>query len=185
MKYSQGFTLVELLVTVSIISILAVVAAPSFLQTLANQRMKSAAYDLSATFAEARYQAALQRVTMNVTTTGSAAQWKAAGSSNTADIHWRLIPALTGAAALQQSTVDRRVEIASDLDSVSALFLQSGSIAVAEAPNTPLQRDVFFRICDSAVTGEKGYTVVLGRFGGSRVYSGAFGAEGIGAQACT
>ncbi len=185
MKYSQGFTLVELLVTVSIISILAVVAAPSFLQTLANQRMKSAAYDLSATFAEARYQAALQRITMNVTTSGTAAVWKAASDSKQADIHWQLIPAIAGSTPLVQSGVDRRVSIDTSLGSVSALFLQSGTVATAETPNTPIAQDVFFRVCDSAVTGEKGYTVVLGRFGGSRVYSGAFGAEGIGAQACT
>lgn len=183
MKYSQGFTLVELLITVAIISILAVVAAPSFLQTLANQRMKSAAYDLSATFAEARYQAALQRITMNVTTSGTAAVWKAASTSKKADIHWQLIPA-GGATPLVQSGVDRRISIASSLGSASALFLQSGTVATAENPNTAIAADVFFRVCDSAVNGEQGYTVVLGRFGGSRVHTGKFG-TGVGAQTCT
>ena len=183
MKYSQGFTLVELLVTVSIISILAAVATPSLLQTLAKQRMKSAAYELSATFAEARYQAALQRVTMNVTTTGTAAAWKAASSSKKADIHWQLIP--TGSATpLLQSGVDRRVAINTDFGSASVLFLQSGLVATAESPNSPIARDVFFRVCDSAVNGEEGYTVVLGRFGNSRVYAGKFG-TGVGAATCT
>lgn len=182
MKYSQGFTLVELLITVSIISILAVVAAPSFLQTLANQRMKSAAYELSATFAEARYQAALQRVTMNVTTTGSAAVWKAASSSKKADIHWQLIPA-GGADALVQSGVDRRVAITSSLGSISASFLQSGSVATG-IPSVVIGQDAFFRVCDSAVNAEEGYTVVLGRFGNSRVYAGKFG-TGVGAATCT
>lgn len=183
MKYSQGFTLVELLVTVSIISILAAVATPSLLQTLAKQRMKSAAYELSATFAEARYQAALQRVTMNVTTTGSAAVWKAASSSKKSDIHWRLIPA-GSATPLLQSGVDRRISIQTDLNSISALFLQGGTIATAENPTTTLGQDVFFRVCDSAVNAEEGYTVVLGRFGNSRVYAGKFG-TGVGAATCT
>jgi len=181
MKYSQGFTLVELLITVAIVAILAAVAAPSFLQTLANQRMKSAAYDLSATFAEARYQAALQRITMRVTTSGTASQWKAATTSKKADIHWQLTD---GATSLVQSGVDRRISINSSLGSASALFLQNGTVATAENPNITIAQDVFFRVCDSAVTGEEGYTVVLGRFGGSRVYAGKFG-TGVGAQSCT
>ncbi|MFZ3193146.1 MAG: prepilin-type N-terminal cleavage/methylation domain-containing protein [Moraxellaceae bacterium] len=187
MKYSQGFTLVELLITVAIISILAVVATPSFLQTLANQRMKSAAYDLSATFAEARYQAALQRITMNVTTSGTAAAWKAASASKKADIHWQLIPA-GSATPLVQSGVDRRISIASSLGSASALFLQNGTVATATGVGgvaVAIGQDVAFRFCDDAVTGEDGYTVVLGRFGGSRVYAGKFGTEGVGAQTCT
>lgn len=173
---SQGFTLVELLITVAIIAILATVAAPSFLQTLANQRMKSAAYELSATFAEARYQAALQRVSMTVTSSGSASQWKAASDSKRADMHWQLASSADPATPLLQSGIDRRVEIASNVGATDIEFLQTGAINAAQ--------DLFFRVCDSAVTGEEGYTVVLSRFGNSRVYAGRFG-TGVGAQSCT
>lgn len=183
MKHSQGFTLVELLITVVIISILAVVAAPSFLQTLANQRMKSAAYDLNATFAEARYQAALQRVTMSVASSGTASSWKVASSSKKSDIHWQLFQ-LGNATALLQSGVDRRISIATNLGATSVLFLQNGTVASAANPNVPIGQDLFFRVCDNDVSNEEGYTVVLARFGGSRVYSGKFG-TGVGAQSCT
>lgn len=182
MKYSTGFTLVELLITVAIIAILAAVAAPSLLQTIANQRMKSAAHELSATFTEARYQAALQRVSMRVESAGDASQWKAASDSTRSEIHWQLLQA-GDALPLLQASVDRRVEISTSLGATAVLFLQNGTISNPASPNVALGQDVFFRVCDSAIDGEEGYTVVLARFGSSRVYAGKFG-TGVGEQTC-
>lgn len=52
-----GFTLVELMVTVSIVAILAVVAGPSFSSLIANQRVKGVAADLYVALSKARSEA--------------------------------------------------------------------------------------------------------------------------------
>lgn len=57
----RGFTLVELMVTIAIAAVLAMVAAPAFQSQLANQRQQSAARDLVRSISEARSLAVLQR----------------------------------------------------------------------------------------------------------------------------
>jgi type IV fimbrial biogenesis protein FimT len=46
MRAARGFTMIELVVVVSIIAILGAVAAPSFITTLATQRLRNASFDL-------------------------------------------------------------------------------------------------------------------------------------------
>ena len=53
----QGFTLIEMMVTVSILAILLGVAVPSFQSFVANQKVKSASYDLSMALVAARSEA--------------------------------------------------------------------------------------------------------------------------------
>ena len=62
----RGFTLIELLVTISIAAILASIAAPSFISAVANQRLRSAAYELGQTLQSARSKAILSRRTVDV-----------------------------------------------------------------------------------------------------------------------
>lgn len=53
----RGFTLVELLITVALVAILAVVAAPSFTTYAANQRVKAASFELMSALNLARSEA--------------------------------------------------------------------------------------------------------------------------------
>ncbi len=53
-KPKQGFTLVELLVTVAVLAIVASIAAPAIETQLANRRIKNAATELTSTFVQAR-----------------------------------------------------------------------------------------------------------------------------------
>lgn len=61
-----GFTLAELLVTVLVISILATLAVPSFREFMANQRVKTASFDIMAMLALARSEAIKRNVNVDV-----------------------------------------------------------------------------------------------------------------------
>ena len=67
----RGFTLVELLATLSVIAILAFAAAPSFSGVIAAQRARNAALDLSAALTLARSEAVKRNATVTVATPGA------------------------------------------------------------------------------------------------------------------
>ena len=54
---TRGFSLIELLVTISIAAVLAAIAAPSFRDFVAGQRIKTASYDISYSLTNARSEA--------------------------------------------------------------------------------------------------------------------------------
>jgi len=54
---ARGFTLIEALVTIAIVVILGAVATPSFRQLIANQRIKTASFDLFSALTYARSEA--------------------------------------------------------------------------------------------------------------------------------
>lgn len=70
-----GFTLIEAMVVVSLVAILAALAAPSFTTLVANQRVNSSAQELQTLFQFARAEAVYQRTASTVTATGQ--KWEA------------------------------------------------------------------------------------------------------------
>lgn len=94
MQSSRGFTLIELMVTIAVIAILTMIAAPSMSNLIAKQQLNKSTRELAATLAQARSQAALLRrnVTVNLDSTNintaTTFNWKPSGKSiyNTSSI---------------------------------------------------------------------------------------------------
>jgi type II secretion system protein H len=75
-RTQEGFTLIELMVVVTLVAILAALAMPSFTTQIANQRVTSAAQDLQTLLQFARAESVYKRTQSTVTATGQTWQAK-------------------------------------------------------------------------------------------------------------
>ena len=71
-RKEQGFTLIELMVTIAVFAIIAAIAAPSFGELIQKRRIENSIQDFEKTIMQARYDAVLLRkkVTINFSATG-------------------------------------------------------------------------------------------------------------------
>lgn len=106
-RRAAGFTLVEMMVGVAIVALLSAIAAPSFNQMVASQRLKGASSDLFSALMRARSEA-IKRNTEVTLTPATASQWQSgwiipnpADSGNRIDEHGPLAGlAVTGPAGV-------------------------------------------------------------------------------------
>lgn len=73
--YASGFTLVELAVTISIIAVLAMLAAPGFRELVASQRVQSASMDVYTDLIRTRSEALKQNADATMSSNSAGTDW--------------------------------------------------------------------------------------------------------------
>jgi len=66
LRHTRGFTLIELMVTIFVLSILASIAAPSFRSFIVGQRIKSASFDIMSSLYMARSEAIRRNASVDI-----------------------------------------------------------------------------------------------------------------------
>ena len=98
----QGFTLIELLVTVALIGILAMIAVPSFRDSIQKSRADTEVSDLQRAFNYARLEAMTRGVSVSVQPAAANAAWTTSLNVVTTSDNsvLRVVPAMSDGAAL-------------------------------------------------------------------------------------
>jgi type IV fimbrial biogenesis protein FimT len=82
MRRLVGFTLIELIVTIAVAAILASLAAPSFRQFIASQRIKNASFDVVSALSMARSEAVTRNTDVYFGTSDWANGWYVSANSD-------------------------------------------------------------------------------------------------------
>ncbi|AXQ20998.1 prepilin-type N-terminal cleavage/methylation domain-containing protein [Acinetobacter wuhouensis] len=107
---NEGFTLVELMVTILVMAVITMIAAPSFSKILAKQKLNSNTQDLISTLSKARSQAVLlrQNTTVHLST----------GTENDLNYYWQLADnnSITSPSVITEIVFARDGSISSGMD---------------------------------------------------------------------
>lgn len=127
MKKIQGFTLIELMVTIAVLAIIAMMAAPTFGDMLDKQNLNRSTQDLIATIRDARAKAVIDRKEVKVLID------KPPISDPNTEFLWE---------------PSGKAELVSTLDEISFAF--NGSVKDAPTNSDGDRQDISFEICNKA-----------------------------------
>lgn len=138
---TQGFTLVELMMTLMVAAILLAVAVPSFRAVTANNALRTTTADLVTAIHTARAQAVNQRAPVTLAASGS---WSDG---------WTLDYADTGTIMTDQTFTP-----------AGGVTISTGVTTLTFRPSGLVSATATFSVCDGR-SGETGRKIVVGRFG--------------------
>lgn len=146
MVSNRGFTLIELMVTIAVVAILAMISIPSMSNLIAKQRLNSTTRELASTLSEARSQAALLR-----TATAMCLDKKADNSSVTsAQCAGSNITGYSSMTAAQKTLVEKNQIFMAKVDStVSVKTGSAENIVFSPTGKLSTTSDVTFSLCNS------------------------------------
>lgn len=148
---TQGFTLVELMITVSLLAIMAMMAVPSFTQFTQNNQLQAKAEELKSFLQFARTEAVLNRAIITVKAQ-DADKWIIVRPSKDADVSLRTLEF--------------------DPNQANIVALDSSDSVVSELtylPNGLARAPVNFTVCREEKT-ETGYLIGVPANGSARLY---------------
>lgn len=119
-RRAEGFSLVELMVVVILLGIVMAIAAPSFTQMIADQKVRSATTDFHTAMLQARSLAITHN--MNVTVEPDAAGWEAG---------WTIHPESDASTVYEQGSASGGVTVSGGDDGVT--FTPSGRAKTVES----------------------------------------------------
>jgi prepilin-type N-terminal cleavage/methylation domain-containing protein len=157
MRNHQGFTLIELMVTIAVAAIIMAIAVPSMQTMRANSRVSAAANDLASDLKKARNEAILARRNQTLSAIDGSVSSNVWGNAG-----WRLEQVVSGSTEIvfQNRLVPQGVFINATPNAV--VFVAATGMVQTLAGDTVVMT---FRVCDSQTNKETGYDVLMNQFG--------------------
>lgn len=160
LQRQQGFTLIEMIIVITIIAIIAAWAIPSFSRLISHQTLQKGAYSIANVFDQARAEAALSGKSAQIMVTN--------GNRDYVISFLDRSTGATGRRTTKQITLDKRLKV---------VMPQAGSAVASNGtqinvqPNGQLGNAYTFKVCDTRITDVSGYEVSVNSAGIVRVSS--------------
>ena len=155
MQNYKGFTLIETLVVMAIMTIMIVVAVPNFNQMQTKARISSTASDLVSALKQGRSEALTKRINLQFAAVNSSASFNAWGSQG-----WQVKDTVTDKIYFEQHTLPPTIRIAANPAVTKLVFVATTGL-VTKTDGTPV--DMVFTVCD--IGPQEGKRITMSRLG--------------------